>query len=350
MASLSIDTPVTLGIAIGGFPFPIQFPLDLSAFAADVALQAIGGIESGFFNDQTLGDMRGFLDNLPGFDLPAQLNLLPAEAPMILELIDGIIPGRESGFMGLNPLNVFSNRVNFADLSLPASILSDRADTLSLSLSDNENNLGGFVLLGGDDSVTGSTAADQITGNQGNDTIDGGSGGSDDDDLIRGGQGDDVLSGNDGDDILHGNKGNDIVRGGAGSDFLRGGQDDDALSGDAGDDFLLGDFGLDSLTGGAGADTFILRVATEATSDPTALDTIADFSLSEGDRIVVAGDAVTATAIASGNDALIQLGDGSYVGRVTGFAATNLTNPTNLTDLTAAIVIVPASDLGLTFG
>jgi peptidyl-prolyl cis-trans isomerase B (cyclophilin B) len=341
MANLSLDTPITLGISVGSFPFPIEFPLDLSLFTPDVALEAIGGIESGFFDNQTLGDISSFIGTLPGFELPPQFNLIPADTPVLLGLIDGVIPGRESGFMGSIPLNTFSNRINFAELLLPASIFSDSAETLSLSLSDNENNLGGFVLLGGDDRLTGSTAPDYVTGNQGNDTIDGGSGGSDDNDLIRGGQGDDVLRGNAGDDILHGNKGNDIVDGGEGSDFLRGGQDNDALNGGDGDDFLIGDFGLDTLTGGAGADRFILRVASEATTDTTMLDTIADFSVSDGDRIIVAGDGVSVSAIASGDDALIQLGDGSYIGRIAGLASV---------DLSSAIAIVATSDPGLTFG
>ncbi len=341
MANLSFDTPVILGISVGSFPFPIEFPLDLSLFAPDVALEAISGLEGGFFNNQTLSDISSFVGTLPGFELPPQLNLIPADAPVLLGLIDGVIPGRESGFMGSIPLNLFSNRINFAELLLPTKIFSNSAETLSLSLSDNENNLGGFVLLGGDDRLTGSTAPDYVTGNQGNDTIDGGSGGSDDNDLIRGGQGDDFLSGNDGDDILHGNKGDDVVNGGEGADFLRGGQDNDALKGDGGDDFLIGDLGLDTLTGGAGADRFILRVASEATTDVTMLDTIADFSVSEGDQIIVAGDGVTVSAIAAGDDALIQLGNGSYIGRVTGLASA---------DLSSSIAIVSTSDLGLTFG
>lgn len=341
MANLAFDTPATLGISVGNFPFPIEFPLDFSLFPPEIMLEAIGGIESGFFNNQTLGDISRFVGSVPGFELPPQLNLIPPDAPVLLGFIDGVIPSRESGFMETTPLNVFSNRINFAELLLPVRVLSDQAETLSLSLSDNENNLGGFVLLGGDDRVTGSPAADYITGNQGRDTIDGGSGGSDDNDLIRGGQGDDVLSGNAGDDILHGNTGNDLVNGGEGSDFLRGGQDNDALNGDAGDDFLVGDLGLDTLTGGVGADRFILRVAAEATTDVTQLDTIADFQVSEGDRIVVAGDGVSVQAIAAGEDALLQLGDGSYVGRVTGLASV---------DLSGAIAIVSTGDLGLSLG
>ena len=341
MTQLAFDTPVTLGISVGSFPFPIEFPLDLSVFPADTMLAAIGGIESGFFNNQNLSDISRFVGTLPGFELPPQLSFIPADAPVLLGLIDGVIPGRESGFMETIPLNLFSNRINFAELLLPTKIFSNSAEALSLSLSDNENSLGGFVLLGGDDRVSGSPAADYITGNQGNDTIDGGSGDSEDNDLLRGGQGDDVLSGNAGDDILHGNLGNDSVNGGEGFDFLRGGQDNDLLNGEGGDDFLVGDLGLDTLVGGTGADRFILRVATEATTDVTQLDTIADFSVSEGDQIVMAGDGVSARAITSGEDALIQLGDGSYIGRVTGLGSV---------DLSGAIAIVSASDLGLSFG
>lgn len=75
--------------------------------------------------------------------------------------------------------------------------------------------------------------------------------------------GDDVINAQGGDDVVSGLNGNDLLRGGAGSDYLIGGA------------------GTDTLFGGSGADFFVLQ--------PGSTDTIGDFNLSEGDRIVLPG-------------------------------------------------------------
>jgi len=74
---------------------------------------------------------------------------------------------------------------------------------------DVENVLGGS----GNDSITGSTAANKIDGGTGSDTINGGSG----DDLIDGGAGNDRIVGGIGDDLLDGESGIDQIDGGIGS-------------------------------------------------------------------------------------------------------------------------------------
>jgi hypothetical protein len=74
---------------------------------------------------------------------------------------------------------------------------------------DVENVLGGA----GNDSITGSTAANELDGGTGNDTITGGSG----DDLIDGGAGNDRIIGGIGNDTLDGESGIDQVDGGAGT-------------------------------------------------------------------------------------------------------------------------------------
>ena len=74
---------------------------------------------------------------------------------------------------------------------------------------DVENVLGGS----GNDSITGSTAANELDGGTGNDTITGGSG----DDLIDGGAGNDRIIGGIGNDTLDGESGIDQVDGGAGT-------------------------------------------------------------------------------------------------------------------------------------
>jgi Ca2+-binding RTX toxin-like protein len=109
--------------------------------------------------------------------------------------------------------------------------------------------------LGGNNKLTGSRGGDSITGNQGND----------------------VLNGGKGDDALFGDKGDDILLGGAGSDFLKGG---------AGIDILRGGKGVDVLRGGVGGDYFHFR---SIDFSSTEVDTIQDFSRSQGDKLSIEG-------------------------------------------------------------
>lgn len=80
-------------------------------------------------------------------------------------------------------------------------------------------------LMGGDDTLSGSAAADRMYGLGGNDR-------------------------------LSGAGGKDVLAGGGGNDGLDGGAGNDRLSGQAGDDTLHGGAGADLLTGGTGADRF----------------------------------------------------------------------------------------------
>ena len=91
------------------------------------------------------------------------------------------------------------------------------------------------TVFAGNDTFSGSNAADRLLGYGGNDT----------------------LSGNAGNDYLYGNNGNDVVNGGIGSD---------GLYGDAGNDRVYGTGGNDSLYGGDGADGLNGGPATTASS------------------------------------------------------------------------------------
>ncbi len=165
---------------------------------------------------------------------------------------------------------------------------------------------------GGNDQITGNTAAntiiagagnDQIFGDDGNDTLTGGTGadaldggvgsdtasyagasarveaalwqgggsvgdalgdtysgienlrGSQFDDLLVGDKNANGLIGGDGNDIIYGGGADDVLDGGAGADVITGGAGDDILTGGIGDDILQGDGGADTLTGGGGSDT-----------------------------------------------------------------------------------------------
>ena len=146
----------------------------------------------------------------------------------------------------------------------------------------------------GNDSLTGTAAADTLDGGDGNDLLYGLAGA----DLLLGGAGDDILQGGGGIDTYNGGAGSDTVSysgagkslsvdlgagiaglhdgseqlisienvtGGSGNDALTGeggvnrldgGDGDDLLSGLAGDDLLLGGAGDDSMQGGGGTDTY----------------------------------------------------------------------------------------------
>ncbi|MFN4144040.1 calcium-binding protein, partial [Aestuariivirga sp.] len=106
------------------------------------------------------------------------------------------------------------------------------------------------IVLAGDNTLTGDSAANTILGLAGNDVIKG----MDGDDTLRGGDGNDWLGGGAGNDALMGEQGNDVLYGGEGNDELWGGTEDDELWGEAGSDKLMGDDGNDTLRGGSGAD------------------------------------------------------------------------------------------------
>lgn len=93
----------------------------------------------------------------------------------------------------------------------------------------------GVWMLGGDDTVIGSTASD----------------------LVYGNEGEDIIRGNFGNDSLLGGKGKDLIAGGEGNDSINGGQDGDVLLGDGGNDILLGGKGNDFLASGNGNDTLV---------------------------------------------------------------------------------------------
>ncbi|MEG4144842.1 calcium-binding protein [Microcoleus sp. Pol12B5] len=97
------------------------------------------------------------------------------------------------------------------------------------------NSSGGVLMLGGDDTIDGSTNNDLILGNEG-------------EDIIRGKVGNDSLFGGKGKDALYGDEGNDC---------LSGGQDGDVLSAEAGNDVLFGGRGNDFLSSGNGNDTLV---------------------------------------------------------------------------------------------
>jgi Ca2+-binding RTX toxin-like protein len=113
---------------------------------------------------------------------------------------------------------------------------------------DGKNDLAGGA---GNDVIWGGAGSDKIDGGAGKDVIVGFAG----NDILRGGAGNDTLSGFDGNDLIIGGSGNDVAMGGGDNDTLIGGAGDDSLMGETGDDMLLGAAGKDTLLGAEGNDT-----------------------------------------------------------------------------------------------
>ena len=203
---------------------------------------------------------------------------------------------------------------NAADNSLSGGAGSDRiyGSTGNDIIEGGSAGVAGNYLRGdeGNDSITGGNNFDDANGNMGNDTVATGDG----DDFCVGGKDNDVLFGDEGNDFVYGNLGDDSCTGGGGNDTVRGGQGTDALSGGGGNDFVSGDRGDDTMTGGAGADIF-------HSSSDAGIDRILDFSLADGDRVLL--DPGTAfTVMQVGGDTIVQMSNAQVV--LVGFSMSSL--------------------------
>ncbi|MFM7691249.1 MAG: calcium-binding protein, partial [Alphaproteobacteria bacterium] len=144
--------------------------------------------------------------------------------------------------------------------------------------------------LDGNDTLLGFGGVDQLFGGSGNDCLDGGDladglQGNSGDDTLLGGNGWDILFADDQTGINDNETSRNLLIGGDGDDMLFGGYGRDTLYSGNGADFLSGGAGADWLQGGAGADLFFINLSAnpQLISGFGAADTIADFSLSEGD-------------------------------------------------------------------
>lgn len=326
--------PVFLGLSAGGIPFIIQFGgVDEASLLA--AGQFVGKVQNKEFDGVSFGEIQG---QLTGFRSLSLFGDPPADTLIdAARIVSGIVPGRSSGIMPPERLNAFLNQLDFSTLNLEGQVFDDADNTFVIDEETANTRPGGFVMLGGNDTVTGSEFPDNIGMNAGDDVANAGG----DADLVRGGRGNDTINGGEGNDILHGNKDDDIVNGDAGQDFLRGGQGNDALNGGDGDDWLIGDRGIDTLTGGAGADTFLFRTDADATTDSAALDVIADFSAIDGDKIAIFGEVEAVSFSTSGADVLVQTDATTFIAKVLNASIANVE---------ASLIVTSATDTAAVIG
>ncbi len=122
------------------------------------------------------------------------------------------------------------------------------AEFVSGYLEGGKDRLFGY---GGNDNIFGNSGRDQLYGGDGDDLLDGGLDG----DIIDGGAGNDSMIGDTGNDSMLGGDGNDTMIAGSGSDTVDGGTGDDVSDAGAGVDNMKGGNGKDSLFGGTGSDS-----------------------------------------------------------------------------------------------
>jgi hypothetical protein len=97
----------------------------------------------------------------------------------------------------------------------------------------------------------------------------------------------------------------------SGKDVITGGRYSDNLSGFNGNDTIAGGGGADFLSGGRGADRFVFKAASE--SRWSNIDTITDFSRSQGDKIDLSK--IDAKAGVGGNQAFTFIGAAEFSSR-----------------------------------
>ncbi|WP_140627733.1 immunoglobulin-like domain-containing protein [Methylibium rhizosphaerae] len=101
--------------------------------------------------------------------------------------------------------------------------------------------------------------------------------------LQSGTEGADTLTGSASANTIMAHGGDDIVNAGGGNDWIAGGAGNDQLNGQSGNDVIYGGAGNDVLAGGTGADVFAWQLADRGSNGAPAVDTITDFSISQGD-------------------------------------------------------------------
>lgn len=278
-------------------------------------------------NNNLIDGGRIWISPLPQFLTPEGAPQMDDDPPP--EYLDPVPPI-------LTPHRNYILKVNIAGESSSLLIIIPQ---VTVGTSGNDVIADNGILNGGagNDGLTGGTGNDTLLGEAGNDWLDGGTGA----DLLNGGDGWDVASyysatsgvtvdlttnanagAAAGDvavdiEVLQGSNHNDVLTsidrsngngaqlyGEAGDDALIGKGGGDYLFGGAGNDTLDSGFGCDVLSGGSGADIFRFSTALGAGN----VDTLQDFSVVDGDRLVLSRDLFAAAGYQYLSGAAFTLG------------------------------------------
>jgi serralysin len=267
-----------------------SFAYAVTPMLADIiAVQEIYGIQTSANSGSTLHRLSEVRDSMTEGD-PVTFTLIDASGRDCIDAtgLGGPVSLNLSAESASNVFGLVGNM-----LIARGTVIEDAIGTASgdrLIGSTVSNRLDG---AGGADTIDAGNGADALIGGDGDDFLFGGATAQDagdrifcgdGDDLAEGGAGGDRIRGGRGEDVLYGNAANDSIDGGSDNDILAGGIGNDTLTGGSGNDTLRGGRGADLMDGGDGADTFLHA------GDGTGIDTITDYSLSDGDVLVFAFD------------------------------------------------------------
>ena len=237
--------------------FNAHFPNDFRSFGLKSVVVDSSSPNTDFnSNSQILNNKHDILSSSTHIDGDNSQIMLPS--PFSSRLL---LEGSDISNVVINNNN--NNNINSFNITK-----NERNDNICGSMAANKI---GFIITGAGN-ISGTDKDDYIIGSEGNDVICGLKG----NDIIMALGGDDIAYAGKGDDTVYGGDGNNQIFGEDGSDNIYGGPFSDLLNGGNGDDHLIGGLGDDIMIGGPGADFFDCG---------DGLDTIVDFSPSQGDVV-----------------------------------------------------------------
>ena len=304
--NFNVSDPTTTGISLNAVFGSDEFPEWVDLYV-DIGAVLVNGVNVAYFNNDPMAPLsviggnlasNYFIDNTANLD-PATSTAIPGVASKLPIEYDGIshpLAIYAPVHQGLNTIEIAiadtGDHIYDSGLFI-SNLKATSAPTSGVVLDVPETE--------GDDSTTGTAAAESFDAKGGNDSIDGGGG----NDIILGGAGDDTAMGGDGNDFLDGGTGHNLLSGGAG---------DDVIQHTAGT-------GVDTIDGGTGSNTLALNDTASLAADhvdlsnPGVVQTLNDgtsfvnievlnYQGGSGNDVVIGGAGADAIDGGAGNDTL----------------------------------------------